>query len=143
MHVVDPEIVVAAVSERRDPRQRPLLRVCNRNLALLRRRVFLLDDAERQFGQMLQFDLLLRIQARRQFPRADEGNAHDADEAENDQRRDPAPDGHPELAQYCKRHLRSPLKAASNWIREWTPRNAPALADRRSASITGRVAFLS
>ena len=48
LHVVDPEIIVVAVSQRREPRHRPLLRVGDRDVALLCRGVLFLDDAERQ-----------------------------------------------------------------------------------------------
>jgi hypothetical protein len=72
LHVVDPEIIVVAISQRRDPCQRPLLRVGDRDVAVLCRGMFLLDDAKRQFGKMLQFDALLLLQARRQLARIEE-----------------------------------------------------------------------
>ena len=61
MHVVDPVIVVAAVAKRRNPRHRALLGVGGRNVALLRRGMLFLDDAEGYFAEVLQLDLLLLI----------------------------------------------------------------------------------
>ena len=73
MHVVDPVIVVVAVAERRDPRHRALLGVGVRNAALLRRGMLFLDDAEREVAEVPQLDLLLLIEARCQFARAEKG----------------------------------------------------------------------
>ena len=97
MHVVDPVIVVAAVAKRRDPRHRALLRVGGRNVALLRGGMLFLDDAEGYFAEVLQLDLFLLNQARRQFARAEEGNAQQPDEAETDEGIDFPANGHPGL----------------------------------------------
>ena len=100
LHVVDPEIIVVAVSQRRDTRQRPLLRVGDRDAALLHRCIFFLDDTERQFGHVPQFDLLLLIEAGGQFARVEKRNSDDADETEADQGINLPADGHLEPTQY-------------------------------------------
>jgi hypothetical protein len=47
--------------------------------------MFLLDDAKRQFGKMLQFDALLLLQARRQLARIEERYSQETCEAEADE----------------------------------------------------------
>jgi hypothetical protein len=75
LHVGNEEIFVIAISERRDTCQRPFLRVGYRNAALLRGGVLFLDGTERQLGKMLQFDLLLLLQARCQLARVEDRNS--------------------------------------------------------------------
>jgi len=75
LHVIDPEVIVIAISERRDSCHRPLLRVGGRNVAFLGGCMLVLDDAESQLGKVLQFDLFLLHKARRQFARVEDRNS--------------------------------------------------------------------
>ncbi|MEH2588467.1 hypothetical protein V1273_002306 [Bradyrhizobium sp. AZCC 1721] len=85
MHVIDPVIVVVAVPERRDPRHRPLLGIGVGNAALLRRGMLFLDDAECEFAEVAQLDLLLLVQARCQFARIEKGDAEQPGKAQADE----------------------------------------------------------
>ena len=80
-----------------------------------------LDDTEREFAEMLQFNLLLLIEARSQFARAEGGDAEEANEAEADEGVDLSANRHPGLTYHCN-HVGSPHGAgavrpshARNW----------------------------
>jgi hypothetical protein len=107
-HVLDYEIIVVAVAERCHPRHCPLLRVGVRNLTPLRRGMFFPEDADGQLREVLQFDLLLLLEARCQLARVEDRNAQESNEAETDQRIDLSADRHSEPAQYRKWHLEFP-----------------------------------
>ncbi len=88
------EIVVLAVAQGRDARERALLCIGHVRAALLRGVMFFLEDAERDLGDVAKFELLLLHQVFPELARIEVGDHQQTDEAEADQGVDLVANGH-------------------------------------------------
>jgi hypothetical protein len=88
---------------------RALLGLGDRNFSFLGGRVLFLDDRQRQFREMLQLELLLFPQPRRQFARVEKCTPQQPQKAEADEDIDLSADGHFESTFQRMRHDESPL----------------------------------
>jgi hypothetical protein len=106
MHVVDPEIVVLAVTQRGHARRGGFLRLL-RCHAVSDARVLFLDDPERDLREVRELESLLRDQPFVHLLQGDPGNADEAEKADGKQGEDFRSDGEFESAKHGRELRRS------------------------------------